>query len=42
LETAWLQTDFDAGSWIEKIAQAVADEIERKHGQHHGKGRKDD
>ena len=36
-----LQPNFDTGAGIEEIAQAVANEIKRKHGEHHGEGRKD-
>src|ERR1035437_7269480 len=31
-----LQSRFDARSGIEVVAQRVADEVERQHGQHHG------
>src|ERR1035441_5643050 len=31
-----LQSRFDARAGIEVVAQRVADEVERQHGQHHG------
>jgi hypothetical protein len=31
-----LQSRFDPGAWVKQVAQGVADEVEREHGQHDG------